>query len=157
MENTKELTNAVGYLRLSREDGDEESSSITNQRSIISDWANRNNFLITEWYIDDGYSGYSMDRPSFNRLKADLNDNKVQIVVAKNLSRIGRHNSKVNLFLEQMYEDGKRVIALGDDYDTLDERSHDMVGIRTWVNEKYIKDTSKNIRTAIEKMQKEGR
>lgn len=157
MKDIKQLSNAVGYLRLSREDGDEESSSITNQRSIISDWANKNNFIITEWYIDDGYSGYSMDRPDFNRLKADLNDNKVQTVVAKNLSRIGRHNSKVNLFLEQMYEDGKRVIAIGDDYDTLDERSHDMVGIRTWVNEKYIKDTSKNIRTAIEKMQKEGR
>ena len=96
-----------------------------------------------------------MDRPDFNRLKADLNNNKVEIVVAKNLSRIGRHNSKVNLFLEQMYEDGKRVIAIGDDYDTLDERSHDMVGIRTWVNEKYIKDTSKNIRTAIEKIKED--
>ena len=151
------LIEAVGYLRLSRDDGDEESSSITNQRAIISDWARNNGFIITDWYVDDGYSGYSMDRPEFNRLKKDLNDNKINIVVAKNLSRIGRHNSKVNLFLEQINEDGKRVIAIGDDYDTLDERSHEMVGIRTWINEKYVKDTSKNIRAAIEKMQKDGR
>ena len=157
MKNIQDVIEAVGYLRLSREDGDEESSSITNQRSIITEWSTKNNFIITDWYVDDGYSGYSMDRPAFNRLKNDLNENKVQVVIAKNLSRIGRHNSKVNLFLEQIQEDGKRIIAIGDDYDTLDERSHDMVGIRTWVNEKYIKDTSKNIRTAIEKMQKEGR
>ena len=153
----QEIINAVGYLRLSRDDGDEESSSITNQRAIISEWAGKNGFIITDWYVDDGWSGYSMDRPDFNRLKEDLNDDKVHVVIAKNLSRIGRHSSKVNLFLEQINEDGKRIIAIGDDYDTLDERSHDMVGIRTWVNEKYIKDTSKNIRTAIEKMQKEGR
>ena len=157
MKNIQELTEAVGYLRLSREDGDEESSSITNQRAIIAEWSNKNNFIIVDWYVDDGYSGYSMDRPAFNRLKNDLNENKVHVVIAKNLSRIGRHNSKVNLFLEQIQEDGKRIIAIGDDYDTFDERSHDMVGIRTWVNEKYIKDSSKNIRIAIEKMQKEGR
>ena len=157
MKKVQKLIEAVGYLRLSREDGDEESSSITNQRAIISEWAGTNGFVITDWYVDDGYSGYSMDRPDFNRLKDDLNNNKIHVVIAKNLSRIGRHNSKVNLFLEQINEDGKRVIAIGDDYDTLDERSHDMVGIRTWINEKYIKDTSKNIRTAIEKMQKEGR
>lgn len=152
-----ELIDAVGYLRLSKEDGDGESSSITNQRSIISEWAENNGVIITEWYIDDGYSGYTMDRPAFNRLKDDLNENKVNIIIVKNLSRLGRHNAKVNLFLEQIEEDGKRVIDLGDGYDTLDERSHDMVGIRTWINERYVKDTSKSIRAAIDKMQKEGR
>lgn len=153
----KELIEAVGYLRLSREDGDEESSSITNQRAIITEWAENNGFIITEWYSDDGYSGYSMDRPDFNRLKQDLNDNKVQVIIAKHLSRIGRHSSKVNLFLEQIEEEGKRVITIGDSYDTLDDRAQDMVGINTWVNERYVKDASRNVRSAIEKMQKEGR
>ena len=153
----QELIEAVGYLRLSRDDGEDESTSITNQRAIISDWASKNGFCITNWYIDDGYSGYSMDRPGFNQLKEDLNDGKVNVIIAKHLSRIGRHNSKVGLFLEQIMEDGKRVITISDGYDTFDERTHEMLGIQTWVNEKYIKDTSKNIRAAIDRMQQEGR
>ena len=153
----QELIDAVGYLRLSRDDGEDESTSITNQRAIISDWASKNGFVITHWYTDDGYSGYSMDRPGFNQLKEDLNDGKVNVIIAKHLSRIGRHNSKVGLFLEQILEDGKRVITISDGYDTCDERTHEMLGIQTWVNEKYIKDTSKNIRAAIERMQQEGR
>ena len=153
----QELIEAVGYLRLSRDDGDEESMSITNQRSIISEWASNNGFVITDWYIDDGYSGYSMDRPAFNQLKEDLNNNKVKVIIAKHLSRLGRPSAKVELFLEQLLEDGKRAITINDGYDTFDERTHDMVGIHTWVNEKYVKDTSKNVRSAIDRMQKEGR
>ena len=153
----QELVEAVGYLRLSRDDGDEESMSITNQRSIISEWSTNNGFIITNWYIDDGYSGYSMDRPAFNQLKEDLNNNKVNVIIAKHLSRLGRHSAKVELFLEQLLEDGKRAITINDGYDTFDERTHDMVGIHTWVNEKYVKDTSKNVRSAIDRMQKEGR
>ena len=153
----QELIEAVGYLRLSRDDGDEESMSITNQRSIITEWALNNGFVITNWYIDDGYSGYSMDRPAFNQLKEDLNNNKINVIIAKHLSRIGRHSAKVELFLEQVLEEGKRVITINDYYDTFDERTHETVGINTWVNEKYVKDTSKNVRAAIERMQKEGR
>lgn len=153
----KELIEAVGYLRLSRDDGDDESSSITNQRAIISEWADKNGFIITKWYIDDGYSGYTMSRPEFNILKKDLNNDKVDVIIVKNLSRLGRHNAKVNLFLENIEEVGKRVIALGDNYDTYDKNSHEMVGIKTWMNEKYVKDTSKNVREAIAKMQSEGR
>lgn len=153
----QELIEAVGYLRLSRDDGEDESTSITNQRAIIADWALNNGFVITRWYTDDGYSGYSMDRPGFNQLKEDLNDGKVNVIIAKHLSRIGRHGPKVGLFLEQILEDGKRVITISDGYDSFDERTHDMLGIQTWINEKYVKDTSKNVRAAIERMQKEGR
>ena len=153
----QELTEAVGYLRLSRDDGEDESTSITNQRAIIDDWAKNNGFIITKWYIDDGYSGYSMDRPDFNRLKKDLNNGEVKVIIAKHLSRIGRRGWQVNQFLEFIQEDGNRVITLTDGYDTFDPSTHDMLGIHTWLNEKYIKDTSKNIRAAIERMQKEGR
>lgn len=153
----QELIEAVGYLRLSKDDGEDESTSITNQRAIIEDWAAKNRFIITNWYTDDGYSGYSMNRPGFNELKKDLNDGKIKVIIAKHLSRIGRRGSQVNLFLENIQEDGNRVITISDGYDTFDERTHDMVGINTWVNEKYIRDTSKNIRSAIERMQKEGR
>ena len=147
----------VGYLRLSKDDGDDESSSITNQRKILLDYAKNNNMTIDEFYVDDGYSGWTMSRPSFNRLKEDLNNNEVHTVIIKDLSRLGRHNAKVNLFLENILEDDKRVIAIGDGYDTNDPRSEEMLGIRTWMNERYIKDTSNKIRKSIATLQKEGK
>lgn len=147
----------VAYLRLSREDGDDESSSITNQRKILSEYAEKNNIKIDEFYVDDGYSGYTMERPDFNRLKEDLNNDEIDTIIVKDLSRLGRHNAKVQLFLENIIEVGKRVIALGDNYDTYNEASHDMVGVQTWMNEKYVRDVSKKVRKSVETMQKEGR
>lgn len=147
----------IAYLRLSREDGDDESSSITNQRRIILEFAEQNNLVIDEFYIDDGYSGYTMERPDFNRLKQDLNEDLVDTIIVKDLSRLGRHNAKVQLFLENIIEVGKRVIALGDNYDTYNVASHDMVGIQTWMNEKYVRDVSRKVRDSVQTMQKEGR
>lgn len=147
----------IAYLRLSREDGDDESSSITNQRRIILEFAEKNNLVIDEFYVDDGYSGYTMERPDFNRLKNDLNEDIIDTIIVKDLSRLGRHNAKVQLFLENIIEVGKRVIALGDNYDTYNEASHDMVGIQTWMNEKYVRDVSRKVRDSVETMQKEGR
>lgn len=147
----------VAYLRLSIEDGDDkESTSIGNQRKIIEQYAKDNNIIITKFYIDDGYSGYTMNRPGFNQLKKDLNSGKVNLIIAKDLSRIGRHSPKVQLFLENILESGKRVITLGDNYDTLDESTHDMVGIKIWMNERYIVETSKKIRKSLASAQKDG-
>ena len=146
-----------GYGRLSRDDGDDESSSIFNQKRIITEFAKQHGINVDDFYIDDGISGYTMDRPDFNRLKKALNDDEVDTIIVKNLSRLGRHNAKVQLFLENIEEAGKRVIAIDDNYDTWNESSHETVGIKTWINERYVKDTSKNVRRAIDIMQKEGR
>lgn len=152
------LETVVAYCRLSKEDGDDDiSTSITNQKKIIEDFAIAHNMFIKDFYIDDGQSGYTMNRPGFNRLKNDLNNDKIHTVIAKDLSRIGRHNAKVQLFLENILEAGKRVIAIGDNYDSYNTQSHDMVGIQTWVNEKYVRDVSTKIRKAIDAMQKEGK
>lgn len=147
----------VGYARLSRDDGDDESSSIFNQKRIIIEFAKQHGIHIDKFYIDDGVSGYTMDRPDFDRLKIALNNDEVDIIIVKNLSRLGRRNSMVQLFLENIEESGKRVIAIDDNYDTWNESSHETVGITTWINERYVKDTSKNVRRAIDIMQKEGR
>ena len=147
----------VGYGRLSHDDGDSESASIANQKKIIEEFANNHNMVLSDFYIDDGVSGYLMDRPDFNRLKKDLNDNKVDTIIVKDLSRLGRHNAKVQLFLENILESGKRLIAIGDGYDTLNLKSHDMAGIQTWMNEIYVRDVSKKVRSAIDIMQKEGK
>ena len=146
----------VIYLRLSEEDGDGESMSISNQRKTLYEYAAQHNMEIVEEYVDDGVSGYLWSRPSFNRLKRDLNENKIHTIIVKDLSRLGRHNAKVQLFLENILEDGKRVIAILDPYDTLDERSHTTVGITTWANEHLVKQTSKKVRDTLHNKQKEG-
>lgn len=154
---TVQVQEGVSYLRLSIEDGDDkESTSISNQRKIIEQYAKENNIIITKFYIDDGYSGYTMNRPEFNQLKKDLNDGKVNLIIVKDLSRIGRHSAKVQLFLENILEAGKRVVAPGDNYDTADETTHDMVGIRIWMNERYVVETSKKIRKSLSSAQKDG-
>ena len=152
------VTYAVAYLRLSVEDGDDkESTSIGNQRRIIDNYAKENNIIITEYYIDDGYSGYTMSRPDFNRLKEDLNNEKIHTIIVKDASRLGRHNAKVQLFLENILETGNRILLLDDGYDTADEKTHDMIGIKTWFNERFIIDTSRKIRNSIAALQRDGK
>jgi len=146
----------VAYLRLSREDGDGESSSIANQRKIITKFAQDRGMIIDEFYIDDGYSGFTMDRPEFNRLKRDLNNNMVDVIIFKDLSRLSRNNAKGQLFLENVLEDGKRVLTVYEGYDTLDPKTHKMVGIYGWMNEDYIRDASMKTKDAINTLQKEG-
>jgi DNA invertase Pin-like site-specific DNA recombinase len=147
----------VIYLRLSKEDGDDESSSISNQRKILTEYAEKNGFEIVDEYVDDGESGYTMSRPDFNRLKKDLNYNKVHTVLVKDTSRIGRHNARVQLFLENILEDGKRVITVSEGYDTMKPETHKYIGLHTWVNESFIIETSQKIKASIKSLQKEGK
>ena len=148
----------IAYLRLSKEDGDDiESGSITNQRKIIQEWANANGVIIDEFIIDDGYSGFTLDRPGFNKIKRMLNDGIQCLIIAKDLSRIGRHGAKVQLFIEKATETGNRVITLVENCDTDVEESQDYIGIHTWINEKMIRDTSKKVRGSLHATQREGK
>lgn len=147
----------VIYLRLSKEDGDDESSSITNQRRILTEYAKLNNMEIVEEFIDDGWSGFTMDRPEMNRLMQKLNNNEVHTIIVKDLSRLGRHNAKVQLFLENILEDGKRVITVGEGYDTYKPETHSYLGIHTWVNESFIRETSRKVKDSIKELQKSGK
>lgn len=147
----------VAYCRLSKDDGDGESSSIKNQKLIIQEYAEKNGLEIDEFFVDDGVSGYSLDRPAFNRLKEGLNNDEIGVIIAKDLSRIGRNSGKVQVFLEKIFEAGKRLITVSDNYDTSNEMSRDTAGIHTWINEIYIRDVSKKIRKSIDIMQKEGK
>ena len=157
MENIFNTTGrTVAYLRLSQEDGDGESSSISNQRKITTRFAQERDMHIDEFYIDDGYSGFTMDRPSFNKLKHDLNLDKVHTIIFKDLSRLSRNNAKTQTFLENIQEAGKRVLTVYEGYDTLDPRTHKMVGIYGWMNEDYVRDASIKVKDAIDTLQKEG-
>lgn len=144
----------VGYVRLSKDDDKHNYVSIENQKLIIRQYAASNSLVIDRWYEDDGFSGYKFDRPAFKKMMEEL-DIDIDIVIAKDFSRIGRHNAKVLLLLEDFQERGKRLIIIDDNYDSL-EPDDDIIGIKTWYNEKYVKDTSKKIRSALHARQKEG-
>ena len=144
----------VGYVRLSRDDDKRNYTSIENQKLIISQYAAEHNWVIDRWYEDDGVSGYIFDRPDFNRMMEDL-DKGIERIFVKDFSRLGRHNAKVLLLLDEFQEKGKHLIAIDDNYDSM-KADDDIIGIKTWFNEKYVKDTSKKIRRSIEARQKAG-
>lgn len=141
-----------GYVRLSRDDNKRNYSSIENQKKIIQQYAEENNMIIRHIYEDDGISGYSFNRPDFQKMMASLDT--INVIVAKDLSRIGRHNAKVLLFLEEMEEMGKRVILIDDNYDSF-YSDDDIIGIKTWDNERHVKNTSRKVKR-IKRMEQEN-
>lgn len=144
----------AGYVRLSRDDDKRNYSSIENQKLIITQYAAERKLVIDRWYEDDGVSGYIFDRPGFKQLMEDL-DKDIDMVFVKDFSRLGRHNAKILLLLDEFQERGKRLIVVDDHYDS-EISEDDTIGITTWFNERYVKDTSKKIRHALGAKQKEG-
>ncbi len=142
-----------GYVRLSRDDNKSRYSSIENQKKIIEQFAKDNHMTVRCIYEDDGYSGYSFDRPDFKKMLAQLDS--INVIIAKDLSRIGRHNAKVLLFLEEMEEMGKRIILIDDNYDSF-YSDDDILGIKTWDNERHVKNTSKKVKRVKRLEQENG-
>ncbi|MEG1140583.1 MAG: recombinase family protein [Lachnospiraceae bacterium] len=150
----KEHTHLIGgYLRLSKEE-DGRNSSIANQRLLITQYAAQNKMEISCWYEDNGISGYQFDRPGFSQLRMDL-DQHLDTVIVKDFSRLGRHNAKVLLLVEEFQKRGKRLIVIDDNFDSLTDND-EILGIRTWYNERYIKDISKKIKSSLLARQKNG-
>jgi len=144
----------AGYVRLSKDDEKRNYVSIENQKLIIRQYAADHGVIIDRWYEDDGVSGYVFDRMGFQQMMTDL-DKDIDAVYVKDFSRLGRHNAKVLLLLDEFQERGKHLIVIDDNYDSLSS-CDDTIGIKTWFNERYVKDTSKKIKRAIEAKQKEG-
>lgn len=145
----------IGYARLSKDDQRKKYVSIENQKDIIRKYAQKHNMVIDKMYEDDGYSGYTMDRPDFNEIMLLVDDNLVDVLLVKDLSRLGRHNGGVLLVLERLRKHGVRVIMIDDNYDSAVD-DDDIVGIKTWYNERYVKDGSKKVRNALKNMQENG-
>lgn len=92
------------YIRLSREDGDkQESESIGNQRKILQRYVKENNLNFVKEYVDDGISGTTFDRPSFNELLQDIENQNINMVITKDLSRLGRDYIKTGFYLEDYF------------------------------------------------------
>ena len=89
------------YIRLSREDGDKlESDSISNQRDILQRYIKENRLIFVDEYKDDGISGTTFDRPDFNRMIKDIENKKINMVITKDLSRLGRDYIKTGYYIE---------------------------------------------------------
>ena len=110
-----------GYVRLSRDDDYSESDSIQRQMDLIKIIANIElDCELKEFYVDNGYSGTSLDRPGFNRLLDDITQGKINMIMVKDLSRLGRNHIEVNKYIEDIFPSlNVRVLSINDNYDSL--------------------------------------
>ena len=149
------------YLRLSREDGDKtESDSVANQRTLLEAYAaDHPELCIVDEFVDDGYSGSNFDRPEFERLLKALQERKIDCIVVKDFSRLGRNFVETGQYLEQMFPlFGVRFIAINDNYDSLNSQSRDgmLVPIKSMINEMYSKDLSQKIQSCFRSKEARG-
>ena len=150
--------NVALYMRLSKDDGDkEESESITNQRKILKTYVKENGYLLYDEYVDDGYSGTNFNRPGFKRLLKDIEMKKVNMVITKNLARLGRDYIETGRYIETYFPEHQiRYIAVLDDVDTFLDRNCDTAAFKNIMNDYYAKETSKNIKKTKNRKKKEG-
>ena len=151
----------VGYCRLSRDEDKENYASIEEQKRIIKDYASSRNWFISDdnFYIDDNVSGYTLNRPEFSKMIERVKGGKIDVVIAKDLSRIGRNNGRVLVLIDEFKNMQKNLILvseMGGTYDVLNDRD-DTIGITTWFNERYVKDCSRKTRDHMYSKQKSGR
>ena len=150
------------YIRLSREDEEkekyQESESIGNQRTLLMQYIKENKLNFISEYVDDGVSGTSFDRPGFNKMIADIEAGKINMVVTKDLSRLGRNYVQSGLYIEDYFpEHNVRFIAILDNIDTAyDTSNNDIAPFKSILNEMYAKDTSKKINSVLGSKRKLG-
>lgn len=151
------------YIRLSREDDEDkiESNSVTNQRALLQDYLkNKNEFVIYDIYIDDGYSGTDFNRPNFQRLLNDMKDNKFNTIIVKDLSRLGRNYIEVGNYIEQIFPLFKiRFISVNDMIDSYKDPTsvnNVIVPFKNLMNDEYCRDISMKIRSAFNTKKRNG-
>lgn len=141
---------AAIYCRLSRDDDNySESESIVNQKRMLTRYAEEHGWEIYDIYIDDGISGTTFDRSDFTRMIEDIEVGKVNLVLTKDLSRLGRDYIKTGHFIEVFFpEKNVRYIAVNDGIDTY-QKDNDIAPFKNILNEMYAKDISKKVRAAF--------
>lgn len=153
----------AGYMRLSREDGDKlESDSIKNQRDLIMSYITQNKDLVFEKeYVDDGYSGTNYERPSFRQLIEDVKAGKINCIIVKDLSRLGRNYIETGRYLEKIFPFlGVRFISILDHYDSYSESNEAdqiIIPFKNLINDAYCRDISTKIRSQLDVKRKNGK
>lgn len=152
------------YIRLSEEDykkdKEDMSASIMNQISYIENYAKSIGLVVGKNYIDDGYSGINYNRPAFEEMLEDISDNKINTIITKDLSRLGREYIETAYYITKFFpENDIRYIAINDNYDS--DRKNTMyndviIGFKSVMNDRYIKDTSMKIKEIKRMKTKQG-
>ncbi len=146
------------YIRLSRDDGNLESDSIVSQRSLLKQYVKENNYTVIDEYVDDGFSGTNFDRPAFKKMMKDIELGKINMIITKDMSRLGRDYIGTGELIEKYFPNNNiRYIAINDGIDTFtDNTNNDIAPFKAIMNDMYAKDISKKIKTSLHSRMKEG-
>ena len=151
------------YTRRSFDDNeDKESNTITNQKEMINSFISKEtNMTIVDYYIDDGYSGTTFDRPGFQEMMKDIVDGRINTIIVKDLSRLGRNSLEVGKYIEDIFPIYNiRIIAINDSIDSFkkpDSINDLIVPIKNLINESYARDISKKVTSAYFTMASNGK
>ena len=147
------------YARLSRDDERTgESVSIENQKELLTQYVKEQGWNLYDYYCDDGVSGTTFDRPHFNRLVQDATDGKINLVLCKDLSRLGRDYIEAGRYTDYIFPSlGCRFIALNDGVDTIHKNNEMMVILKNVMNDLYARDTSNKIKAVKQATFKAGK
>ena len=140
------------YLRLSREDERlGESGSISTQRDLLLNYIRDNNLIFVDEYVDDVVSGTTFDRAGFNRMIKDCESKKINMIITKDTSRLGRDHIEFGFYVERYFpEHGIRYVAVNDGIDTFSNSSaNDMLVFKSAFNDMYVKDISNKQRSSL--------
>lgn len=153
---TEQKKIAVAYYRLSREESLKgESSSITNQRSIVRDYCEKNDILLKQEFVDDGYSGATFDRPGFNKMLESLKLGIANTVITKDLSRLGRSMMEVSYYAEDYFPDNNiTYIAIAENY--VSGQDNKFAPFQIAMNDFYVRDNSSKIKLVLLNKREKG-
>ena len=140
---------AAIYCRLSKDDDlDGESASIANQRDMLEKYCEKQGWEVVAVYQDDGYTGLNMERPDLKRMLKAIERRQINLVITKDLSRLGRNYLQTGTLIEDFFpRHGVRYIAMNDGIDTMRE-NNDIAPFKNILNEMYSKDISKKVHSS---------
>lgn len=138
--------------------GDNESMSISNQKIMLRDFAEKHRMFQYEYYVDDGYTGRNFNRPAFQRMIADIEAGKIGCVVTKDLSRLGRNYIQAGSYIEIFFpKHNVRYIAITDGVDDLTRQEMDITPFKNILNDMYSRDISKKVLAGITTRSRQGK
>ena len=157
------LWQAALYVRLSREDGDkEESDSIQNQRTLLTQYARQEeDIIVQDIYVDDCWTGTNFQRPQFSRMMENIRSGSVNCVIVKDLSRFGRNYIDVGYYIEKVFPMMNiRFISVVDDLDSYKKpqtMNNILVPFKNLINDEYCRDISNKVRSSLDMKRKQGK
>lgn len=143
------------YYRLSR-DEDEELNSLSNQRSILVEYAEKNGYNIVGESYDDNVSGMHFNREGINKIYEQVENDAIEAIIVKDMSRLGRHKTQTALFIDYLREHEVRVLSVTENLDTSNEDDDLIIGFKGLFNDMYARDISKKVRAGMVQKQKKG-